>query len=666
MKHTRISQILLCIAAIAFCGVVFSCSDDDEETISGTSSIDVEFTLPSLIETTLGGEYTFTATEGKAALTSDTFLMESTSGVSYICTVTESTSTSFTVKFSTSCVAGTYTVYIKRGSVKKSCGSTYLSIVEDMGVEFEPDESSTIYGLVSVSGGSGIEGVVVSDGVEVTVTDEDGIYQLDSDKERGYVFISVPSGYEAASDGVLPQLYYLLKSDANTLERADFTLTKKSGQDSFKMFMLGDMHLANRTSDLKQFYEFTDDLNEYMTAHSGETMYGLTLGDMTWDLYWYDNNFSFPEYLNAINSKISGLQIFHTMGNHDNDYKTLTDFAAEGSYINYIAPTYYSFNIGKIHFVVLDDIDCSDYDGTTSRNYSKFISTDQLAWLRKDLAYVDKSTPLIISTHAQIFYPKSSGGFQVDASSSRLTNTETFLDIISDYTAHIVTGHTHLIFNVIPDDTIVSGQEVYEHNSGSICGSWWWSGYLTTGVHIGQDGSPGGYGIWDISGTDIKYVYKATNRDVDYQFRSYDLNNVAFSMSDVPNMNTSYTTLVNAWMNYVNAYPGSSDNEVLINIWNWNSNWTLTVVDENGKNLTYSQEWTYDPLHIAALSAKRFNSSSITSTPNFITSKFHHFFKVTADNATVDLTITVTDDLGNTYTEKMERPKAFSTDAYAD
>ena len=112
------------------------------------------------------------------------------------------------------------------------------------------------------------------------------------------------------------------------------------------------------------------------------------------------------------------------------------------------------------------------------------------------------------------------------------------------------------------------------------------------------------------------------------------------------------------------GYPQNNDNEVLINIWNWNSDWTLSVVDENRKTLPYTEVWAYDPLHIAALSVKRFNNAGLKSTPSFITDKFTHFFKVKADDADTDLVITVKDEFGNEWTENMQRPKAFSTDAY--
>ena len=595
---------------------------------------------------------------GKSPLTTDTFILESDAGISYVCPIVNTSSDSFTVRLADGCETGYYKVFVKRDARKKSFGRIYINIVED--IDFKPDAGTTVYGIVS-SAGVGVENVVVSDGAEVTVTNEKGIYQLKSAKKWGYVFISVPSGYEVPSVGVLPQFHRALKNSADVVERADFKLEKVDGQDSYKIFMLGDMHLANRTGDLGQFAQFTSDLTDYMTRHKGEKMYALTLGDMTWDLYWYSNSYYFPQYLNTVNSQIKNLQIFHTMGNHDNDFQTRSDYDAAVKYVDQICPTYYSFNIGKVHYVVMDDIDCSSYDGSTSRNYVKSLSAEQLDWLAKDLSYVAKTTPVVVAMHAQVFYPTTSG-FKIDHDP---VNTQRLFDILDGYTVRFVTGHTHKLFNVTPDAPIVDGHNFREYNSGSVCASWWWSGNLTPGIHIGTDGTPGGYGIWDVTGTDFQCLYKSTGWPEEYQFRSYDLNNVHFSMADVPLMPSDISASVkNAYMQYVNAYPQNNDNEVLINIWNWNSDWTLSVVDENRKTLPYTEVWAYDPLHIAALSVKRFNNAGLKSTPSFITDKFTHFFKVKADDADTDLVITVKDEFGNEWTENMQRPKAFSTDAY--
>ena len=654
MKNV-LKYLLLALIAVS---QLFACGGSDDEK-TPADNFDVQFTVPGSVDVTEGGECTFAVSGGgKSPLTTDTFILESDAGISYVCPIVNTSSDSFTVRLADGCETGYYKVFVKRDARKKSFGRIYINIVED--IDFKPDAGTTVYGIVS-SAGVGVENVVVSDGAEVTVTNEKGIYQLKSAKKWGYVFISVPSGYEVPSVGVLPQFHRALKNSADVVERADFKLEKVDGQDSYKIFMLGDMHLANRTGDLGQFAQFTSDLTDYMTRHKGEKMYALTLGDMTWDLYWYSNSYYFPQYLNTVNSQIKNLQIFHTMGNHDNDFQTRSDYDAAVKYVDQICPTYYSFNIGKVHYVVMDDIDCSSYDGSTSRNYVKSLSAEQLDWLAKDLSYVAKTTPVVVAMHAQVFYPTTSG-FKIDHDQ---VNTLRLFDILDGYTVRFVTGHTHKLFNVTPDAPIVDGHNFREYNSGSVCASWWWSGNLTPGIHIGTDGTPGGYGIWDVTGTDFQCLYKSTGWPEEYQFRSYDLNNVHFSMADVPLMPSDISASVkNAYMQYVNAYPQNNDNEVLINIWNWNSDWTLSVVDEKRKTLPYTEVWAYDPLHIAALSVKRFNNAGLKSTPLFITDKFTHFFKVKADDADTDLVITVKDEFGNEWTENMQRPKAFSTDAY--
>lgn len=620
---------------------------------------DIKFDVPSLIEVSSGNEYTFSGIAIGSLMETDKILFESENGILYVCPVLSISNDSFKISLNNDIESGYYIVYVKRDDRKKQIGKTYISIVENL--DFEPDYDTTVYGVVSSEEGP-VEGVVVSDGFDVATTNDEGIYQLKSKKKLGYVFMSIPSGYEALSDGILPQFYKKLKGSSDTAERIDFSLKSVENQDSYKVLMFGDMHLANRTNDAKQFMDFVEDVNLYREQNKDKKIYAITLGDMTWDLYWYSNNYEFGEYLFTMNTYFKDLQVFHTIGNHDYDYKATSDISAAGKFVDYIAPTYYSFNIGKIHYIVLDDIDCSNYDGTTSRNYEKKISAEQLDWLVKDLSYVDKSVPLVVVMHAQVFYPSESNGFKIDHD---VTNTTQLFNILDDYKVNFVTGHTHYNYNVTPDDPITDGRDIHEHNVGAICGSWWWSGYLTDGIHLSPDGTPGGYSIWNVVDKDIEWIYKPTSHDVSCQFRSYDLNNVSFSLSDVPNMPSDVPSSVkNKFMEYVNAYPENNDNNVLINIWNWNSNWKITVTDDQGRKLPVEKVWAYDPLHIAAMTVKRFNSSTLSSVPNFITTRFPHFFMVNVENADIDICIEVQDEFGNTWTENMQRPKKFSIDNY--
>lgn len=238
MRNYKFIWVL--VLSILMLGGVNSCSSENSE--PEVDTFDVDFVLPAGIDTQKGGIVSFVVRDGKAPETTDLMYFTTDDGISRSCTITETSSASFSVKLSNGIVEGDYSVSLKRGSRRKEFGKTHITFVKQ--VEFTPDEGTTVWGVVSC-GDKGVANVVVSDGYLTTTTNTDGIYQLKSEKTWGYVFVSIPSGYEVSSKGVLPQFYTTLKSDAKTLERADFTLAKVEGQDNFRMYIFGDMHLAN-------------------------------------------------------------------------------------------------------------------------------------------------------------------------------------------------------------------------------------------------------------------------------------------------------------------------------------------------------------------------------------------------------------------------------------
>lgn len=650
---TNLIKILLIILSLGFTSATCGKQDPDAQ-----KEFNVSLIIPGSVDVSVGGTVVFAVKDGNAPLSSDILLLQSEkSGVSVTAAIISAGSSEISFRLPSSItVSGSYKVFVKRGERKKEMGVVWFNVFAE--IDFKPDASSTIYGQVRC-GGKGLAEVVISDGVELVKTDKDGYYQIASQKDFGYVFVSVPSGYEVPAEGVFPQLHYMLKNDASTQERVDFTLFRGPAQEKFKLLAFGDMHLANRTRDIAQYKDFMEDVSAYQKAHSGEAIYGLTLGDMTWDLYWFSNKYGFPEYIQTINSGISGLPIYHTMGNHDNNFMTYSDLAASQDYVSKIAPLFYSYNIGKWHFIVLDDIDCSQYDGTSDRNYRKSFTSEQLSWLQKDLAMVPEDTPLVISMHAPIFYQSGPTTFTYDGGSGREENTKQFLNIIGNRTAHILSAHTHIIFNVNQDEEIVVGRDVFEHNSGAVCGTWWWSG-LYSDINIGPDGSPAGYQIFSFDGTKLSWQFKATGKSEAFQFRTYDRNSMDLSVSNwAPNCTS--TTLQSDYAEYASSWTGSSSsNQVYFNVWNYNSRWTISVT-ENGTALSVSRPSVYDPLHVVAYVAPRVNlNASISFPPN----RNRHTFMVTALSADSTLEFRISDEFGNVYTESMTRPKAFDINTY--
>ena len=51
-----------------------------------------------------------------------------------------------------------------------------------------------------------------------------------------------------------------------------------------------------------------------------------------------------------------GIPVYGVIGNHDHDLKKYTDREATENYRNHFGPTYYAFDMGRTHYVVLDDI----------------------------------------------------------------------------------------------------------------------------------------------------------------------------------------------------------------------------------------------------------------------------------------------------------------------
>lgn len=629
---------------------LLSCSSDSS-IIDENNSLNISgVSIPSSINVAKAGEVMLT---GKGFRVGDTIEFESliNKNIIFKGTVVSVTENTFTFSVPSDFESGNYKVKVIRNAQALILGNILFNVVANTNI---PDISGKNIKGVVYSNGKGVPGVVVSDGYEVTVTDSEGRYYLSSLKKAGFVFISVPGNYEVTNTGSAPQFFKRVSNSLDVIEQRDFSLLKVDN-DKHVVLSLADWHLANRNNDLEQFTsKVLPDINATINKYSsdGTKVYALTLGDLTWDGYWYSNNFGLNEYVPYMN-KINA-PVFNLIGNHDNDPYFANDWDAENKYRDVLGPTYYSFNLGKVHYVVLDSVEYINTGGTQgtigSRNYSERLTNNQLEWLKKDLATItDKSTPIVLAIHTPLYKQPS-----LDANGNQiytvdLLNGDVLKNIVSEFTkVHVLSGHTHINY------TVEEGN-IMEHNTAAICATWWWTGkngYANN--HICKDGSPGGYGIWKMNGNDIKWLYKSIGYTEDYQFRAYDLNSVHITSAKyAPNS----TDALLAPYSDVYAAP-SSNNEVLINVWGYDVQWKIEVT-ENNQPLKVSRVKEKDPLHIISYEALRLNAGA-TPTDAFETEKTPHFFKVKATTVNSTLTIKVTDRFGNVYTEIMERPKALT------
>lgn len=531
-------------------------------------------------------------------------------------------------------------------------------------VRIIPDKDGmTIKGVV-YCGDEPVQGAQVSDGVNVTRTDENGWYYLASAKECGHVFVCNPKGYKYTRKAKYPEFYKKVDTERpSAVEQADFELERDEATDHTILF-LADIQMCGRNEDIRQYEEHAvGDINTSISnaRKQGKDVYVITLGDQSYNTYWHSYNIGIPEIHESMNL-LDPDAIFNCMGNHDNNPKIADDWAASADYREQWGPTYYSFNIGEIHYVVLDNIEFTNAE--CKNTFECNITTNVIKWLRKDLANVSMDTPVVVCMHAPLFYrPQCSKPNVPDPTKYRYNYGSQFYNSVKGFKdVRVFTGHAHTNYTV-------SYLNMTEYNVGAIGGNLWWTGYFVNGNSVCTDGSPGGYRVLDTSGKELKTYYKCIGFDNGYQFRCYDLNNCHITASRFA---PSYKNPadIDTWL--ANGYGfDSSDynsdgtpkipNRVLINVFAYDTNWKVEVL-EDGKPLEVSRISGYDPFSMISDGCQRFEKTGHNNSGN--PTQNSHLFLVTAKYATSPLSIKVTDQYGSVYTQVMERPKGFSIDRY--
>ena len=342
------------------------------------------------------------------------------------------------------------------------------------------------------------------------------------------------------------------------------------------------------------------------------------------------------------------------MGNHDNDPYVQGDAPGQLSYCRTLGPNYYSFNLGKVHYVVLDDIDWINTGGSDgvlgSRDYNRVVSLAQMTWLAEDLAAVeDKTAPLVVCLHVQLYENYNASFANTAKMPSATGGTGALMNAVRDFSeVHFITGHTH------HNSTMVINDKVIEHNTAAVCETWWWSTFFSDRA-ICVDGSPAGYGIYTVNSTDVKWSYKGIGEPAGYQFRTYDMNTVKKHLD-----NSTYKALLAQYASRDNKgddYGKVGDNVVYINVWNYDPAWKVEV-REDGSLLEVKRVFDRDPLHTITFDIPRVEAK-YEANADWASCCSSHMFSVTASSPVSELEITVTDRFGNVYSERMKRPKAF-------
>ena len=240
----------------------------------------------------------------------------------------------------------------------------------------------------------------------------------------------------------------------------------------------------------------------------------MTMGDIL-----FDDLSMFPRY-NALIARI-GIPWYNVPGNHELNFEADTDQDSLETFKRFFGPSYYAFEYADALFVVLDNIEykgngeADPGDVRGSGGYDASISQNQLRWLKQELVHVDKDRLVVIATHAPL--GSESGIYET-------RNREQLFQLLAGRpNLYSVAGHTHTTDHVyFGEKDGFSGPGTFHHHVlAAVSGSWWSGPFDERGVAISdqRDGTPKGYHVLEVEGTDMAVRYKGSGRPIGEQMR---------------------------------------------------------------------------------------------------------------------------------------------------
>ncbi len=380
----------------------------------------------------------------------------------------------------------------------------------------------------------GVEGVLVSNGLDVVATDSDGRYRLPVRPDMNLTVVQ-PSGWQVPVDArQVPQFFHVHKRDGSPARfrygglpaagpapaEVNFPLRPSDVGDAFRCAAIGD---TQPYSHMEVSYVRDSTVTDL-----------LATGDDGWDCLIYlgdvvGDDLGLLDRLLEVGAVVGAPQwLVH--GNHDYDFDATDDADSADSWRRIFGPEYYAFEMGQVLFVVLDNViyPCGAEDmqqpgrefcGDPERpRYNGRISDQQMQWLANLLAHVPEDRLVVISTHIPMvsFTDPSSAQHQTD-------NTSELYALLAGRPALSLSGHTHTLENHSPGQSFdgweaAVGVETlpFRHIvAGASSGSWWQGDFDIDGIPMSLQrlGAPKGVVDLRFDGADYRERYLAARLD---------------------------------------------------------------------------------------------------------------------------------------------------------
>lgn len=522
-------------------------------------------------------------------------------------------------------------------------------------------DSITIFGRVLCEG-EPLANVPVSDGVHIVKTDSLGRYAIASNKFQNTVFVITPSGYEPeCKKRILPKFWSLLRKKREVAEQHDFHLVKRN-QKSHRILFMSNIFLQNSNDDLLQFKRRTIPAARKIAEEVGDStaVYTILLGDISNCPMWYSREFDVSDAVSLISTLRYPTMLYTVMGDQDNDGAVpgtgLTDYKAERLYVYSCGPKYYSMNIGDIHYIVLDNTVFRNEPGKGKypteivgrRNYDRFVTSDQLDWIRKDLSLIEnRDKPIVVCMHHAAFTVNNKG--RISKRFSKPEQVDSLTNCFKEF------KNVHFITSGSMDRRVSQSKDIpniTEHAIASTSGDRWKNGY--NGFEsINQAGTTAGFEIFDIDGEKISWHHRSEGGEYK-SFRVYDMSGVGEYYRDNLDMQNLLREYPKTFINY-----GSNEfaKYIYINWWGHEKGAKLEVFEDN-KPLKVRQIYQADPLFVVTSSTSTFKNSR--NKPRMSRNNCQHMFRVQRTSPTSTIRVRTTDPFGRICEEVFVGKKEFA------
>lgn len=395
-------------------------------------------------------------------------------------------------------------------------------------------------------------GIRVSNGLDIATTDQNGRYELPIENDDA-IFVIKPNNFRSRLDeNNLPKFFYLHKPNGSpTLkfpgthptgplpQSINFPLYPSQESERFKILLFGDPQPRN---DKEVDYIAQDVVRDLIGRE--EHAFGVTLGDIAFD------DLSTFKTLNQTIALI-GIPWRNVIGNHDINLDAKHRRHINETFEETYGPSYYSFDHGQVHFIVLDTIGWSEpTDQIPRRHYTPVLGERQLEFIKRDLDLTPKTQMVVLLMHVPIM------GLADKDKLFRLIENRPYCISISGHTH----DHRHLFLD---KDDGFNGEKPHHHIVNvTVSGSWWSGAKNENGVpHTTMsDGAPNGYSVMNFDSEGYRLDFRAAGRPASDQLRIELPTKVASSKSKGTEI-------------WVNVYNGSEQSKVKIKI-DGDSEWT--------------------------------------------------------------------------------------------